>query len=111
MKHARHEDMIKGWFVGSFLPTAHSTDACEVALKRYKAGDHEGAHFHKIGTEITLIVTGRVQMAGGEWTDGDIITLEPGEKSEFHALTDALLVVVKTPGATNDKYMVKDNPL
>jgi anti-sigma factor ChrR (cupin superfamily) len=101
--------MTKGWFVGSFAPTTHATEACEVAVKHYKAGDHEAAHYHKIATEITLIVSGRVRMAGGEWGDGDIVTLDPGEVTDFLALTDAVTVVVKTPGAPHDKYMVETN--
>jgi quercetin dioxygenase-like cupin family protein len=104
MKHARLDSMTRGWFVGAFAPTALSTSACEVAVKQYKAGDTEGAHFHKIATETTLILSGRVRMAGREWSDGDIIVLEPGEVSSFEALTDTVSVVVKVPGASNDKY-------
>ena len=107
MKHSRLDDMTRGWFVGAFSPTAHSSDQCEVAVKRYKAGDYEHAHYHKIATEITLILSGRVRMSGGEWQDGDIVILSPGEETDFHAITDAVTVVVKTPGAQHDKYMVK----
>jgi quercetin dioxygenase-like cupin family protein len=105
MKHARLDDMTKGWFVGAFSPTACSTDACEVAVKYYKAGDHEAPHFHKIATETTLILSGTVLMAGQEWGPGDIIVMEPGDITGFEALTDAVNVVVKTPGALNDKYI------
>ena len=35
----------KGWFVGNFSPSLLATDAVEVAAKRYRAGDSEGAHF------------------------------------------------------------------
>ena len=106
MNHTRLENMIKGWFIGGFSPTAHQTQACEVALKRYNAGDYEATHFHKIATEITLIVSGKVRMAGREWSSGDIIVLHPGESTDFEALTDAVNVVVKVPGALNDKYNV-----
>ena len=107
MEHARLDDMIKGWFVGDITPTAmNSGGACEVAVKKYKAGDHEGAHYHKIATEVTLILSGRVRMMGKEWGEGDIITLSPGEVTAFEALTDAVNVVVKVPGALNDKYIV-----
>lgn len=106
MNHAKLKDMVKGWFVGSFTPTAHKTDACEVAVKSYKAGDKESAHYHKIGTEITLILSGRVRMAGKEWGEGDIVILAPGESTDFEALTDAVNVVVKTPGAANDKFIL-----
>mgnify|MGYP003436937234 FL=1 len=106
MKHAKLNEMTKGWFVGAFNPSAHSTDACEVAVKSYKAGEKESAHYHKIATEITLIVSGKVRMAGREWAEGDIVVLEPGEVTDFEALTDAINVVVKTPAALNDKYLV-----
>ena len=99
------QDMFKGWFVGDFDPTLLRTDACEVAVKSYRAGDAEELHHHKIATEVTLILSGRVRMCGQEWGEGDIIVLEPGEATDFVALTDAVNVVVKTPGAKNDKYL------
>lgn len=108
MKHARLDEMVKGWFVGRFTPTALTTDACEVAVKRYKAGECEDAHYHKVATEVTLILEGRVRMAGAEWGPGDIIVLSPGEVTDFEALTDAVNVVVKTPGALNDKYLASE---
>jgi quercetin dioxygenase-like cupin family protein len=110
MNHARIEEMVKGWFVGGFSPTAYQTQACEVAFKHYKAGDNESAHYHKIATEITLVVSGRVRMVDREWGPGDIIILAPGEATAFEALTDAVNVVVKTPGALNDKYLVTVEP-
>ncbi|MDT6992287.1 cupin domain-containing protein [Burkholderia cenocepacia] len=100
-------DMTKGWFVGGFTPTAFSTTACEVAVKRYKAGEKESAHFHKEATEITLVLSGRVRMFDKEWGEGDIIVVEPNDATDFEALTDAINVVVKTPGALNDKYLVE----
>jgi len=105
LKNAHLDDMVKGWFVGNFVPSAFSTDTCEVAVKRYKAGDSEGAHFHKIATEITLVLSGRVQMAGKSWAAGDIVVLNPGEVTSFEAFEDSVTVVVKVPGATNDKYV------
>lgn len=104
MRHARLEDMVKGWFVGDFAPNVLRTTACEVAVKRYKAGDAEAAHLHRVATEVTLIVSGRVRMLGREWGEGDIVTIEPGEATDFLALTDAVNVVVKLPSAAGDKY-------
>jgi len=109
MKHAKLNEMVKGWFVGAFSPTAYSTSSCEVAVKSYKAGQTEDEHFHKIATEITLILSGRVRMAGKEWEEGDIVILEPGETTDFEALTDAVNVVVKVPGAQDDKYFLNAN--
>lgn len=108
MDHVRYKDMVKGWFVGGFTPTAYSTDACEVAVKYYTAGDIESAHYHKIATEITMVLSGRIRMRDKEWGAGDIIVLAPGETTDFEALTDAVNVVVKTPGSLNDKYLVEE---
>ena len=105
MNSAHLQDMVKGWFVGSFAPSAHATEACEVAVKRYTAGQREAAHYHRVATEITLVLSGRVRMAGKEWGEGDIVVLSPGETTDFEALTDAVNVVVKTPGAPDDKYL------
>jgi len=105
MKSGNLGDMVKGWFVGNFSPSLLVTDACEVAVKAYFAGDREELHHHKVATEVTVVIKGRIRMAGKEWGEGDIIVLEPGEATDFEALTDAINVVVKTPGASNDKYL------
>jgi quercetin dioxygenase-like cupin family protein len=106
MNTYRLDDMINGWFVGAFNPTAYSTDACEVAVKKYVAGEKESAHYHEIATETTLVMSGTVRMCGKEWSAGDIIVLVPGEITTFEAVTKAVNVVVKVPGALNDKFFV-----
>lgn len=106
MRHDRLEAMMKGWFVGDFVPAALRTSVFEVAIKSYSAGDHEERHMHRVATEITAIVSGRVRMLGAEWAAGDILTIEPGEATEFHALTDVVTVVVKAPSVPDDKFVV-----
>ncbi|WP_070968037.1 hypothetical protein [Vibrio sonorensis] len=106
MKSEQLDNMVKGWFVGAFSPVAYKSEACEVAVKSYASGDKEEAHYHKVATEITLVLEGRVKMVGKEWGPGDIIVLEPGEVTDFEALTNSRNVVVKVPGALDDKYVV-----
>lgn len=105
MKHEKLDNMIKGWFLGAFSPSILNTNNCEVAVKKYRKGEKEAAHYHRIATEITVIISGHVQMAGREWRDGDIILLEPGEVTSFEALSDTVSVVVKHPGVLDDKYL------
>lgn len=105
MKNARLEDMIKGWFVGNFSPTLYKTNDVEVAVKMYKKGDAEDWHFHKIATEITVLIKGEIEMNGVRYTEGAILVIEPHEGTDFRALTDAITAVVKLPGANNDKYL------
>lgn len=104
MKNFRIENMIGGWFIGAFEPNAFSSNSCEVAVKKYTEGDKEDMHYHKVATEITYILEGEVIMCERVWKAGDIIVLQPGEETAFMALTDAINVVVKVPGALNDKF-------
>jgi hypothetical protein len=97
-------NMTKGWFVGNFEPTVLSTTDVEVAVKKYKAGDYELSHHHKIATEITVITDGEVKMNGVIYSSGAIIVIEPNEPTDFLALTDVTTTVVKYPGANDDKY-------
>lgn len=96
--------MKGGWFVGDFAPTALRTSAAEVCCKHYRAGDAEARHVHRIATETTLIVSGRVRMEGACYGAGDIIRLEPGDATDFLALEDTITVVVKLPSVIGDKY-------
>lgn len=100
--------MTKGWFVGNFEPSLYKTNDCEVAVKSYRKGDKECKHYHKIATEITVIVKGKVKMFDMEYSEGDIIVVEPGDATAFEVLEDAMNVVVKIPGANNDKYEVEE---
>lgn len=104
MKTHKLSNMQHGWFVGAFTPTVHRTDAVEVAVKEYPAGSHEPAHYHRIATEITVIVSGEARMAGASFGRGDIVVMAPNDITDFTALTDVTTVVVKIPGALDDKY-------
>ena len=94
--------------MGNFAPTLYRTNDVEVAVQTYAAGDFEQWHYHKIATEITVITAGEVVMNGRRYTAGDIVVLEPGEGTDFRAVTDVVAVAVKLPGASNDKYFRGD---
>lgn len=103
-KVRRLEEMKRGWFVGDFEPSAVRTRECEVAVMRYSKGDKEARHYHAVATELTVVVLGEVKMEGAVHRQGDIVVLEPGDRSDFEALTDAVTVVVKLPSIMNDKF-------
>lgn len=107
MKIEKLNNMEKGWFVGNFEPSLYRTNDCEVAVKSYKKGDYEKAHYHRIATEITVVISGKVKMFDAVFAEGDIIIVEPGDTTDFQALEDSINVVVKIPGANNDKYEVE----
>lgn len=96
--------MKKGWFIGPFSPTVFNTDQFECAVKRYTAGEHEASHVHRVATEFTVIVEGRVRMNGNIYERDAILEFPPGEATDFEALTDVVTVVVKVPAVPGDKY-------
>lgn len=97
--------MTGGWFVGAFTPTALTTDAAEVAVKSYAAGDSEPRHHHRVATEATLILSGTARFNDTSVGAGQIATIAPGESVAFTAVTDVVTVVVKVPSAPDDKYL------
>jgi mannose-6-phosphate isomerase-like protein (cupin superfamily) len=105
LERHRLDRFTKGWFAGNFSPTLIASDAVEVAIKNYKAGESEGSHHHKVATELTAIVSGRVKMSGEEFGAGEIVKIYPNQSTDFTALTDATTVVVKMPCVSGDKYV------
>ena len=100
------KDFVGGWFIGNFDPSLLKTDDFEVSVKKYKSGDHEDRHIHKIATEYTVIVYGEIEMNGITYTSGDIVVVKPGESTDFRAITDSSNVVVKIPSVKGDKYII-----
>lgn len=104
LKISQLSDMVKGWFIGNFSPTLYRTNDVEVAVKSYKKGSTENSHYHKLATEFTVIIEGKARMSGQILTPGAIVRIDPFVVTDFEALTDVTTVVVKLPGANNDKY-------
>ena len=108
MKLHRLEDMIGGWFVGNFSPTAFTTRDVEVSYKKHIKGEIWDTHYHKKVTEVNLLVRGEMILQGKKLISGDIFTLHPYEIADPEFLEDCEIVCVKLPGITNDKISVKE---
>ena len=94
----------KGWFIGDFEPSELKTPNCEVAIRSYEKGQKDPWHYHKIATEVTFVLQGRVRMMDTIVEEGQGIVLEPGDGSAFEALEDSRLCIVKIPSIAGDKY-------
>lgn len=99
-------NMVGGWVIGNFEPSLLKTSEFEVAVKRYKSGDYDSIHYHKIGTEYIVIVSGQVEMSGKIYDENDILVINPSDATDFRAITDVVTVVVKVPCLSDDKYPV-----
>lgn len=106
MKRYKLNDFTGGWFIGDFEPSLVKTKDFEVAVKTYKKGDREKAHFHKVAAEFTLVVVGRCRLNDEVFEAGEIAWIKLGETVEFEALEDTVNTVVKIPSVKGDKYDV-----
>ena len=104
MKRAKMEDMQRGWFVGDFDPAIYRTGVAEVCYLIHRAGERPRPHHHRIATEITAVVRGRVEINGEIFQTGDIFLVEPGESVSPVILEDTEVIVVKVPSVPGDKY-------
>lgn len=103
----RIENMIGGWFVGDFEPTAYKTDTVEVSYKVHKRGEPYDVHYQTKITEINLLTHGKMLMQGKELKAGDIFIMNPYEIADPVFLEDCEVVCVKIPGIKNDKIVVE----
>ena len=109
MRSFRLENFWGGWFVGNFEPSIVSQPGFEVCIKRFNAGDREPLHYQEIAWEITAVVSGTCQIGGLELSEDDLIIIEPGEAVDFVAITNCVVVAVKSPSLPSDKHLGSPN--
>jgi quercetin dioxygenase-like cupin family protein len=97
-------DYIKGWIVGNFTPSIIQNENIEIAIKKYKSGDIEPKHYHKIATEYTIVLSGKVKMIDMVFGQDEIVEIKPNVANQFECLEDCVLLVIKTPSVIGDKY-------
>ena len=99
--------MFKGWYIGDFEPSAYRTKEFEVAIMTHKEGEHWDAHYHKKSEEINYLINGKMTINGTLLKAPTIFVIERGEIADPTFITDCTLVVVKTPSAPGDKFIVQ----
>jgi len=109
MKIFRIEDMKAGWFIGDFNPTAYKTSDFEVSFRTHPKGEKWDTHYHKVATEINLLVSGDMTLQNKSLKSGDIFILEPYEIADPIFNEDCTILCVKTPSAPSDKFVVRES--
>lgn len=105
MKISKLKDYKNGWFLGNFDPSTIMTSQFEVGTCIHKKGDKWPVHYHKIMTEITLIIKGKMIIQDIILQTGDVFVIEPYEIADPLFLEDTQVVVIKTPSVPGDKYI------
>ena len=106
MKKHRIENFTRGWFIGDFDPSVLRTKDFEVGLLTHKKDEVWPKHYHKIGTEYNVLISGSMTVCEEKINTGDLFIIEPNEiaRPVFHE--DCIILCVKAPSAPKDKYEV-----
>ena len=104
MKRISLKQFKKGWIVGNFEPSLLKSEDIEIAIQSYQAGDEEQQHYHKLGTEISIVVLGSASFNGEVLNEEDGMVIYPKESNIFKAITDCKVLVIKYPSSKSDKY-------
>jgi hypothetical protein len=107
MKITKFSDYKGGWFVGDFEPTAFRTKDFEVCYKHHKKSELWETHYHKVGTEINLLIEGKMIIQNTYLEAGDVFIIYPYEVADPVFLTDCTVLIVKTPSNVDDKFIIK----
>ena len=102
------KDMVRGWFIGNFEPSVYKTEDFEVAVMLHPKDQQWPAHYHKLATEINLVLEGRLIIQDQLLVKDDIFIIHPFEVVKPQFLEDCRILVVKTLSIPNDKYIVKE---
>jgi quercetin dioxygenase-like cupin family protein len=102
----RIEEFTRGWIIGDFEPSLLRTKDFEVALLTHKQGEVWPKHYHKIGTEYNVLISGSMTVDGTLMQAGDVFVFNPNDVADpvFHQ--DCTILCVKTPSIPGDKYEV-----
>lgn len=96
----------RGWFIGDFPEAVVRTKDFEVCWQVDCQDIPQADHYHKVITEVQLVVRGCLVVNGEEFRPGDICVLEPGEEYRSHYLEPTDVIAVKFPSVPNDKYYI-----
>ena len=107
MRITQLEKFLRGWIVGDFSPTLLRTKQFEFAVKNYRTGEKEEPHFHKVATEISVVVHGLFSINGKKLKAGDVLIMKPFDISDFKCIKSGSTAIIKIPSVKGDKYLVK----
>ena len=105
MKIAKLSDFTNGWFLGNFEPSLFKSPDFEICVKNFKKGEVEAAHFQRIATEVTVVLSGSVRRGEHVLQVDDILIIYKDEICDFEALTDCKVLGVKFPSLPDDKVL------
>lgn len=107
MKVNHIRNFTKGWFVGDFEPSVFRNPFFEIAHQKHEAGHKTPKHFHKLTTELTYIVKGKMRVGSEILEEGSMFVYEKGEIADSEVIEDIDIIVLRYPSIPSDKHLVE----
>ena len=105
------KDMIGGWYIGDFDPSAFKTKDFEVCYKKHEKGEKWDTHYHTKIVEINYLIKGKMIIQNTILKEGNIFILNPGEIASPTFLENCEIIIVKVPSIPNDKVIIKEKTI
>ena len=105
MEKTNLKDFTNGWFIGDFEPSIFKNPNFEVCVKNFLKGEVEAAHFQRIATEVTVVLSGEVRMGDIKLVEDEVLIIFKDEICDFEALTDCKVLGIKFPSLPGDKIL------
>lgn len=109
MKIFKLSEMVKGWFIGNFDPSAYKTDLFEINYRNHPKGESWDFHYHTESREINLVVHSKMIFNGVELSDGDIFIVDPWQISDPSFLEDTSVICVRVPSVNDKKIIIRSD--
>mgnify|MGYP001588869371 CR=1 FL=1 len=103
----------RGYFIGQFMAKYGRqdlvTDLIDIGWKKLTPDFKEIPHYHKIGIDINIIISGHVTtiIAGKKYElypRDFLIVYPPTVLDDYIVHEDTEVIVIKSPSVTDDKY-------
>lgn len=95
---------LNGWLVGQFSPSLVHSKEIEVGFKCIKKGTLADSHYHKLKTEYTILLSGKLRVGDTILTPPSCVVLEPHFENDHDFLEDSIILIINTPSVQGDKY-------
>ena len=98
--------LTKDLLFEEFKPSFLKTQLYEIEILKYNSGEKHIFHYHKISTEINLLLKGKMKINGCNIYTTQLFIYEPKQISCHEFLEDCEILCIKIPSINDDTYII-----